>query len=137
LTAQLVVFQGESAEDQLTRHTMELEAEKKMWKEIYPSVSSKIRVATLNKKPALLLPHFDHPKDRKDPVVVAAIRRTLEEDYFNKGLTHGDIAWRNIGIRREGAVVSAVVFDMETVKREKPEQGWVDLRMQELKDRAG
>jgi hypothetical protein len=77
---------------------------------------------------------------RNDPQVLEAIERTLTNDYKNKGFYHGDVRWRNIGIRRKGGEVSAVVFDMESVEeialsKQELKEDWVERVMAVLKDR--
>jgi hypothetical protein len=108
-----------------------------VWKAIYPIYSQQIRVLTLTKKPALLLPHFDHPSDRKDETVLAAIKHTLLADYHRQGWLHGDVAWRNVGIRREGKGVKAVLFDMDEVREiNGQDETWVEDATAKLKKRA-
>ena len=134
LTSHSVDVNGEKPEDRLR-------AEMKFWKEIYPQYAKGIRVVTLNKKHALLLPHFDHPSKRDDDVV-KAIETTLRNDYAAKGFYHDDVRWRNIGIRRSKEEVHPVVFDMESVKRveemsseQKPDSDWVTKKIFDLRKR--
>jgi hypothetical protein len=109
------------------------------WTNIYPEYAAGIRIVTLNKKPALLLPHFDHPS--KHDNVLQAIEKTLRTDFEARGWYHGDLWWRNIGIRRSENGVRAVVFDMESVKRvsemtdKKPDTDWVAAKITHLKKR--
>lgn len=59
------------------------------------------------------------------------------EDYFRKGWTHGDVAWRNIGIRRSASSVVAVVFDMDqVVETQHQDKVWVDEMMEKLQKRS-
>lgn len=125
---------GETAEDRLN-------AEMEFWKKIYPQYAKGIRVVTLNKKHALLLPHFDRPSKRDDDVV-KAIETTLRKDYAAKGFYHDDVRWRNIGIRRDQEGLQAVVFDMESVKvlqeislEQKPNGDWVREKICDLRKR--
>lgn len=119
----------------------QLKKEMKFWEKIYPQYAKGIRIVTLNKKPALLLPHFDHPSNRNDNDVLKAIERTLREDYAAQGFCHDDVRWRNIGIRRSCQGLEAVVFDMESVKREESVKGvewkdaWVTQKISDLRKR--
>jgi hypothetical protein len=70
LTSRAIDFTGVTAEDRL-------KAEMACWTNIYSEYASGIRIVTLNKKPALLLPHFDHPSKRGD--VLQAIEKTLRQ----------------------------------------------------------
>lgn len=135
MTFHAIDVNGEKAEDRL-------KAEMKFWKEIYPQYAKGIRMVTLNKKPALLLPHFDHPSNRDDNDVLKAIETTLKRDYADKGLYHNDVRWRNIGIRRSREGLHAVVFDMESVERvnamtsvHKPGTDWVEEKISDLRKR--
>ncbi len=117
-----------------------VEEEKNKWNAIYPQYEG-IREVILNKKSAIILPHFDNINDRHNEEVLAAIEKTLREDYYEKGWYHGDVAWRNIGIRRKEGVIEAVVFDMESVEEisdmnenEKPKKSWVKEQMEKLKE---
>jgi hypothetical protein len=113
-----------------------LQKELDCWKKVYPEFKD-VRILTLNNIPSLMLPHFDSPKDRKEVAVLEAIEATLRRDYDKNQLVHRDIAWRNIGIRRSGDKVEAVVFDMESVEEKvDSESDWVAKAMTELKKRA-
>jgi hypothetical protein len=47
---------------------------------------------------------------------VAAIEKTLLEDFKNTGIRHDDIAWRNVGVYYgKSGQLHAVVFDMQRV----------------------
>jgi hypothetical protein len=76
-----------------------LESEQERWRSIYPQFSKNIRLVSLKNRPALLLPHFDHP--RREELVLKAIEKILSEDYRDRGFKHDDVAWRDVGIRRE------------------------------------
>ena len=135
LTSHAIDVNGEKAEDRLN-------AEMNFWKEIYPQYAKGIRIVTLNNKPALLLPHFDHPSNRDDNDVLKAIETTLKNDYAAKGLYHDDVRWRNIGIRRSREGLHAVVFDMESVERvnamssdQMPGTEWVAEKISDLRKR--
>jgi len=112
------------------------------WEAIYPEDAKGIRIETLTSKPALLLPHFDHPSKRDDEEVLKAIETTLKNDYAAKGFYHDDVRWRNIGIRRSPGKLRAVVFDMESVKcvkkmspEQRPAEDWVADTMSDLRKR--
>jgi hypothetical protein len=103
---------------------------------VYPKFDG-VRIWNLNNIPSLMLPHFDSPKDRKEVAVLKAIEATLLQDYDKNQFVHHDIAWRNIGIRRNGNKVEVVVFDMENVeKKEDSDIGWVEKAMTKLKKSA-
>lgn len=132
---------GENDTQRSERHRQELSKEMECWKNIYRQFSRDIRVLTLDNKPALLLPHFDHPSNRNDGAVLKAIAKTLTDDYQQKGWYHDDVAWRNIGIRRRDGIVVAVVYDMESVKKvaemsKSPEANWIHTALRKLTDRA-
>ena len=46
---------------------------------------------------------------------------------MKKGIRHDDVAWRNVGVYREGGRTKAVVFDMQRVHRveQGPHDDWV------------
>ena len=47
---------------------------------------------------------------------------------------HDDVAWRNVGLYRNGSEVKAVVFDMTLVKeRGESHDGWVVAAVQKLR----
>ena len=86
-----------------------LQHEERMWHKAYPQFKNKVRVLKL-------------------------VEQTLREDFDGKNLVHGDVAWRNVGLYKNGSEVKAVVFDMTQVKeRGESHDGWVDAAVQKLR----
>lgn len=52
---------------------------------------------------------------------------------MKKGIRHDDVAWRNVGVYREGDQTKAVVFDMRRVHVEQdPHDDWVTTAVDSL-----
>jgi len=95
------------------------------WKAAYPEF--KVFRETWCGRDALRMPHFAavKPDDRSN--VLQLVEETLETQFAAKGLVHEDVAWRNIGLYKDGADRKAVVFDLGRVRdRDKTDDYWVD-----------
>jgi hypothetical protein len=68
-----------------------------------------------------------------------AVKETLTDDFMGKGIRHDDVAWRNVGVYRQGGQTKAVVFDMQKVycveKHEK--EDWVTPAVARLSKKKG
>ena len=100
--------------------------EERMWKAVYSHLSpvaKTVRIARVMGHPTLLMPWFQCPKRTKS--TLDAVEKTLREDFMKKGIRHGDVAWRNVGVYCEDGQTKAVVFDMQKVHRVESREDWV------------
>ena len=103
--------------------------EKERWDAVYPALGKMVRVEQWGGHWALVMPHLSQSVSR-DKRAVDAVRRTLQEDYVDRGWTQPvrEVRWRNIGFYSDQDGHSrAVVFDMSHVERNEEENSsWVD-----------
>jgi hypothetical protein len=79
------------------------------------------------------MPHFAAVKDQDRLNTLELVRATLTAKFASKGLVHEDVAWRNIGVYKDGGVTKAVVFDLNRVRTQnKTDDSWVDTAMAKL-----
>ena len=84
------------------------------------------------------MPHFAAVALSERRNVLALVENTLRDDYDEKGLVHGDVAWRNVGLFRVGNEQKAVVYDMVQVRKKKASDvDWVEDAMKKLEHSAG
>jgi hypothetical protein len=102
--------------------------EASMWRKIYshlPPVAATVRTVQVMGQTSLLMPWFQCPERTQSNL--EAVKKTLTDDFMEKGFRHDDVAWRNVGVYRQGGQTKAVVFDMQQVycveKHEK--EDWV------------
>ena len=76
------------------------------------------------------------PDDRSN--VLGLVEETLETQFASKGLVHEDVAWRNIGLYKDGAHRKAVVFDLGRVQNSDKTDGgnWVNNAIAKLRREA-
>ena len=111
-----------------------LEHEEKMWHKAYPQFKSKVVCEKWCGKLALKMPHFSAVPMLQREKVLKLVEQTLREDFDAKNLVHDDVAWRNVGLYKNGSEVKAVVFDMTLVKeRGESDDGWVDAAVEKLR----
>ncbi len=63
------------------------------------------------------------------------VELTLKTDFEKKGMMHGDVAWRNIGLYKEGAKKMAIVFDMVQVRDRNNDDNWVKSALSKLESK--
>jgi hypothetical protein len=74
------------------------------------------------------MPHFAAVKVEERKSVLELVEATLKADFEKQGMLHGDVAWRNIGLYKEGTTRKAVVFDMIQVREQLDDEAdWVAL----------
>ena len=118
------------------RHS--LKHEKLMWDTAYPQFASKVECETWCGEEALRMPHFAAvaPQDRL--AALELVKKTLEEDFDQRGLVHRDVAWRNVGLVEVENERKAVVYDMATVeKKMDADAEWVGDAIRRLQESAG
>ena len=116
----------------------DLEHEEKMWHKAYPQFASKVVVETWCGWKALRMPHFAAVALSERRNVLALVENTLRDDYDEKGLVHGDVAWRNVGLFRVGNEQKAVVYDTARVREKTAsDEKWVEDAMKKLEQSAG
>jgi len=102
--------------------------EETMWKTVYlhlPPVAKTVRIVRVLGQTALLMPWFQHPERTQS--TLDAVEKTLREDFMDKRHRHDDVAWRNVGVYRDGDQMKAVVFDMTKVHHDENQKGdWVE-----------
>lgn len=88
-------------------------------------VATTVRTVQVMGQTALSMPWFQCPARSQSNL--EAVKETLTDDFMGKGIRHDDVAWRNVGVYRQGGQTKAVVFDMQKVycveKHEK--EDWV------------
>jgi hypothetical protein len=102
------------------------EVERKAWKAIYENdaIAGQVRVVTVDNKKALLMPYFY--AGERTVANVKKVVATLRRQFHERGLVHNDVRWRNIGWRKVGNTLEAVVFDMGSVSdADGDEDKWV------------
>jgi hypothetical protein len=111
--------------------------EASMWENIYshlPPVAA-VRTVQVMGQTSLLMPWFQCPARTQSNL--EAVQKTLTDDFMKKGFRHDDVAWRNVGVYREGGQTKAVVFDMQQVycveKHEK--EDWVTPAVARLSEK--
>jgi len=62
------------------------------------------------------------------------VQKTLLEDFQNKGIRYGDVAWRNVGVHHDNnGQLQAVAFDMQQVcHAANKEEDWVQTAIRSL-----
>ena len=115
--------------------------EKERWDAVYPALGKMVKLQQWGGHWALVMPHLSQSVERDD-LAVAAVRRTLVEDYVGRGWTQPvlEVRWRNIGFYTDdGGELRAVVFDMSHVERSEQNEennlSWVDDCVQSLEAR--
>ena len=102
------------------------------WKQVYKRYTC--RKVTIFERPAILMQYFSFIRVEDRRSLLGAVRKTLTEDYDDKGYVHRDVKWRNIG---QDSEKKAVVFDMDSVrKKEVGDGGWVDRAIADLATRC-
>ena len=84
------------------------------------------------------MPHFAAvaPQDRL--AALELVKKTLEEDFDQRGLVHRDVAWRNVGLVEVENERKAVVYDMATVEEKiDADAEWVGDAIRRLQESAG
>ncbi len=105
-----------------------------MWHKAYPQFKKKVVYETWCGRPALMMPHFSAITAQKREEMLGLIEHMLREDFDRRGLVHGDVAWRNVGLYKKGEQTKAVVFDMAKVEEKKLSNGqWVEVAFQKLR----
>jgi len=111
--------------------------EERMWKEAYSHLSpvaKTVRIVRVMGQTALLMPWFQGPERTKS--TLDAVEKTLREDFLEKGIRHGDVAWRNVGVYLcEDGQTKAVVFDMQQVHFVESQDDWVTPAVASLSER--
>lgn len=101
--------------------------EASMWKQVYGHLSlvaTTVRTVQVMGQTALLMPWFQCPIRIQS--TLEAVEKTLTNDFMDKGIRHDDVAWRNVGVYRQGGQTKAVVFDMQKVRCvENEKEDWV------------
>lgn len=84
------------------------------------------------------MPHFASVLPCRRFDVLDLVQTCLESHFVSRGLVHEDVAWRNIGLYKDGeAEQHAVVFDLGRVRREtNDDEDWVHRAMEKLKQDA-
>jgi hypothetical protein len=101
------------------KNNFHLGTEKNFWHLIYPEFSNMVRIERWSGEDALVMPHFTEVVESNRHLYRDALFDTLTSKFVNKGLYHGDVKWKNIGIyrQRDGGVDILVVFDLHSVER--------------------
>lgn len=109
----------------------QLEKELECWRLLYPELGKLCSLREVARHEALLMPHLCTPQRNQKSLDV--IRQTLRSKFVEKGLKHGDVAWRNIGVYKDvsSGQDSFVVFDLDHVT-ESHDSEWLDEAMKEL-----
>ena len=110
-----------------------LQTELKWWKQIYPELGQMCSVQKFAGCWTLLMPHLCSPQ--RNEIAVNGVRETLQDCFADKGLEHGDVAWRNIGVFEENGEAKYIVYDLESVKVNSSAD-WVDVAVEELEKRC-
>jgi hypothetical protein len=113
--------------------------ERAMWHSSYLGHVDSVRCVTLCGRRVLQMPHFAVPP--RTQAVVELVRSTLQRDFDDRGLVHGDVRWRNIGLHRnsrnsgnsDNKDEEAVVYDMSSVRKKTAEDdGWINAAVVSL-----
>ena len=117
----------------------DVERELKNWKKAYPEFETKVFHEKWCGREALRMPHFSAVKPDERLVVLGLVKVTLETNFYDNGLVHEDVAWRNIGLYKDGAECKAVVFDLGRVRDQDKtglDDNWVDDAIAKLQREA-
>jgi hypothetical protein len=118
---------GHSANSSAARKLL-LENEAKNWKLVYANTYAKdVRVVTLDKEPALLMPWFQTPKPDEREALLPKVRKCLQEHFVGNQLKHGDVAWRNVMCDKD----RVVLVDLDSVDMESDDT-WLNVAMDKL-----
>ena len=107
--------------------------EVKMWMLVYSHLSpvkKTVRTVQVMGQTALLMPWFQIPQRTKS--TLDAVERTLRKDFVERGIYHGDVAWRNVGVYNHNGETKAVVFDMQRVHQVQRRDDWVQAAVNSL-----
>ena len=112
-----------------------LEKELERWRLLYPELGKLCSLRQIACHEALLMPHLCTPQ--RNQKSLDGIRQTLRSRFVEKGLKHGDVAWRNIGVYKDvgSGQDSYVVFDLEHVT-ESHDSEWLDDAMKKLEKKT-
>ena len=110
------------------------------WVAAYPEFKDVVANEIWSGRHAVRMPHFTEVQenDRKKFIRDGQVRKTLQENFHNKGLRHYDVKWRNIGtyMSKKGEC-RIVVFDLSSVKKYTGDDSWVDEAIASLRETAG
>jgi hypothetical protein len=108
-------------------------AEERAWKRVYAELAPVrgVRVVQVMQRWTLLMPWFAPPT--RDSTTLAAIEKTLRDNFHKKGLEHQDVKWRNIGVYTSEGAVKVVVFDL-TGLRQNQDDGWIKTAVASLRE---
>ena len=112
-----------------------LKHEEEMWHKVYPQFQSKVVLEKWCGREALRMPHFSAVKVEERKIVLELVKATLKNDFHGKGMVHGDVAWRNIGLYKEGAEKKAIVFDMVQVRVYDKDDDWMESALSRLESK--
>jgi hypothetical protein len=88
--------------------------EKDMWLVLYPEFSHMIKVERWSGADALVMLHFSTVLVRERELYIDEVLAALAK-IQDKGKTHRDVRWRNIGKYKSGGAVVIVVYDLHDV----------------------
>jgi hypothetical protein len=114
-----------------------LKYEEEMWHKAYPQFKSKVVCETWCSHEALRMPHFAAVAAGERKAALPLVERTLREDFEKRGLVHGDVAWRNVGLYTTADnETRAVVFDFVWVTHaeKKDAADWVEGEMAKIEE---
>jgi len=115
----------------------DVERELKNWKKAYPEFESKVLHEKWCGREALRMPHFATVRPEERLRVLGSVKTTLETNFYDNGLVHKDVAWRNIGLYKGGAEQQAVVYDLGRVRGQiTGDDSWVNDAIEKLKREA-
>lgn len=115
----------------------DVERELKNWKKAYPEFESKVLHEKWCGREALRMPHFATVKPEERLRVLGSVKTTLKTNFYDNGLVHIDVAWRNIGLYKGGAEQQAVVYDLGRVRGQTTgDDSWVNDAIEKLKREA-
>ena len=98
-------------------------------------VASTVRIVKVLCQASRLMPWFQSPDRTQSDL--KAVEETLRNDYMVKGILHGDIAWRNVGVYHgDDGKTRAVVFDMQKVRRVNRQEDWVTSAVSSLSQKS-
>ena len=107
-----------------------LKRELKWWKEIYPELGEMCSVQKFAGHWALLMPHLCAPK--RNDATLTLVEQTLRTNFVDRGLMHGDVLWRNIGVYKRNNETVCVVYDLESVGKSQSSD-WVEVAINKLR----
>ena len=104
------------------------------WRKFYPKLGEMCRVQKFAGHWALLMPHLCTPK--RNEATLELVEQTLKNCFVAQSWKHGDVAWRNIGMYKDGGGREVcVVFDLEEVT-ECNSGDWVAGVIEELRQKT-